>query len=200
MMDELWQLPLGLQVSLGAGYLAYTTAYAGMRRDHAARDAVFISLAFSSVALLVFSYAVDLVGDAWSCVAALSTALLTGAIWRTVGRPSWQWLMSACGVHREDGLFHGWDAIVQTKRRVGQATVHTKSGRVLHLLNRPEYRSAPWEGLYLGGDGSVTMIVEEEDLPDGQERKRETIRDSEWGDRMTHIPADQIERVEIRMK
>ena len=37
---DVLDLSLGVQTALGGGYLAYITAYAGMRRDHGAEDVI----------------------------------------------------------------------------------------------------------------------------------------------------------------
>ena len=196
---SLYELSLVAQVSLGSGFLAYVIAYAGFRRDHAPVDAVFITLAFSAIASLVFSSSIELGEWVASMLAGVAT-IFAACIWR-------KWLNKLClklladtGVHREDGVHRAWAAIVQADRKVGQVAVHTKDGRVLHLLDRRKFAQAPWEGVYFGGDGSLIMIVEEEDLDDGRTLQRETISDQLWGDRMSFIPADEIKRVEVRMK
>ena len=91
------------------------------------------------------------------------------------------------------------ETLVQTKKTVDQISVHLLDGRVLYLNDRPKYEGTPWDGLYLGGDGSVLMIVEEEKLPDGIEEERKGIC-SDWGTRLTYLPASQITRVNIRLK
>ncbi|TYB89675.1 hypothetical protein [Oceaniovalibus sp. ACAM 378] len=81
---------LAVQVALAAGYLGYCTAYAGYRRGHLARDAIFISLVFASIASVAF-----VLGEAWGTVAAGLVALLTSlacaCLWRMVGRKVWLW-------------------------------------------------------------------------------------------------------------
>lgn len=204
---EIIGLSLGWQVALGAGYLAYATAYAGLRRDHRATDVLFITLAFAALALVVFTLLQWWIGDgieslpaaAVAAGAALVGAVLAGAAWRKWARGWWQSLLQVGDVHREDGVHFGWDAIVQASHRVGQLSVHTIDGRVLYLNDRSRYGTAPWGGLYLGGDGSITMVVEEEELPDGTEEVRIGI-DGAWGTRMTYLPPDVIRRVNIRMK
>ena len=42
------------------------------------------------------------------------------------------------------------------------------------------------------------MAVEEEELPDGTTQERQGVL-SDWGARLTYIPADQISRVNIRL-
>jgi hypothetical protein len=199
MNTNFFELSLSVQVALSAGYLAYITAYAGLRRGHATQDAIFISLVFSVVALLTFDL-VPIEQTYLRAAAACAVALASGIFWRKLGRPWWLWVMQKTGVHREDGVHSPWDVIVQTDRKVGQISVHLKSGRTLFMHDRPNFVECPWEGLYLGGDGSVIMVVESEELPDGTSEQRQAIKDEFWGTRLTYIPVSEIARVNLRMK
>ena len=199
MNNGFFELSLSVQVALASGYLAYITAYAGLRRGHATQDAIFISLVFSVVALLCFEL-FPIEQTYLRAAAACVMALLSGVLWRKAGRPSWLWLMRKTGVHREDGVHSPWDVVVQTDRKVGQLSVHLKNGRVLFLNDRRNFLNAPWEGLYLGGDGSIIMAVEMEELPDGSEEIRQAVVDDAWGTRLTFIPSSEIARVNIRLK
>ncbi|RAP39431.1 hypothetical protein BYZ73_20600 [Rhodovulum viride] len=197
--SEFFALSLSVQVAIGAGYLGYVTAYAGFRRDHDATDAVFISLAFASIATLAFLL-VEKFGPVAAFLTAFLASLICAGVWRRWGRRCWLWCMDKTGVHRDDGVHTTWSGIAQTDRRVGQVSVHTEDGRILYLNDRSKYHGAAWDGLYLGGDGSVVMVVEEEELPNGTEETRSGISDEHWGTRLTYIPASQIRRVNIRMK
>lgn len=193
---EIFDLPLALQTTLGGGYLAYVTAYAGYRKDHGAEDAVFITLAFGLVAWLGF-LAGQLVGWPLAILGGVGAALVAGVAWRRKGRDWWLLAMSALGVHDEDGVHSGWTAFSQAKHTIHQAAVYTTEGRVLLLENHHAHHAAPWSGLYLGGDGSVIMVVDGEER-DGKYTAREDV-EYNWGTRMTFVPASQIARVELRM-
>jgi hypothetical protein len=197
-MIDFIDLGTAVQVSLGAGYLAYCTAYAGFRRHHQTRDTIFISLVFAAVASIIISLAQSL-GTIPSYILAVLVALVSAAFWRWFGRELWQKTMEVSKIHREDGIETTWETLVQTKKIVDQFSVHLSDGRVLYLNNRPKYAGTPWNGLYLGGDGSVLMIVEEEEMPDGTEEVRQGIC-SDWGTRLTYLPASQITRVNLRLK
>ncbi|WP_054008028.1 hypothetical protein [Cypionkella psychrotolerans] len=197
--DDFFGLTLGVQVALGSGYLAYSTAYAGLRRDHGTEDAIFISLAFGALATLVFSI-LEPFGKWWQSIGALLICLVVGSAWRMFARGWWHKILAFFGVHREDGVHSPWHALIHAKYKVGQFSVHTKNGRVLYLNDRAAFHGLPWDGLYLGGDGGVVMVVEEEELPDGTTEQRAGIKDTAWGTRLTYIPADEIERVNIRLK
>lgn len=198
-IPQILELPLAIQTALGAGYLSYSTAYAGYRREHGAQDAVFITLSFSVVALLLFSAFEE--RGAWvASGASFAGTLFISVLWRVAGRKLWQGSMSGLRVHRDDGGHAAWLQIVQTTREVGQISVHTKDGRTLYLNDRTKFDDAPWSGLYLGNDGSVVMIVEEEEFSDGRIEVRQGVRDPAWGDRLTYLPATEICRVNVRMK
>ena len=197
-MLEFIELGAAVQVSLAAGYLAYCTAYAGFRRHHQTRDTIFISLVFAAIASAVISL-VQVFGTVPAYLLSVFAALLSASIWRWFGRELWHKTMRASKVHREDGVETTWEALVQTKKIIDQISVHLSDGRILYLNDRPKYVGTPWDGLYLGGDGSVLMIVEEEELPDGTEEVRQGVL-SDWGTRLTYLPASQIARINIRMK
>ena len=194
-----FELSVSLQVALASGYLAYVTAYAGLRSKHSTQDAFFISLAFSAVALMTFDL-IQIEQTYLKAATACAVALLSAVLWRKAGHPVWLWLMRSTGVHREDGSHAAWDVLVQTDRKVGQVSVHLKDGRVLYLHDRRKFLGCAWDGLYLGGDGSVIMVVESEELPSGAEEVRQAVCDDVWGARMTYLPAAEIARVNLRMK
>jgi hypothetical protein len=194
-----FDLTLSVQIALGAGYLAYVTCYAGFRADHKPVDQVSISLVFSSFALVVANLCHSL-PDIWKVVVTLIATLVLGVLWRTLGRPVWHWTLEKTGVHRDDGIHTGWAALVQTNKLVSQATIYTTDDMEFHLANRAPYLNEQWKGLYLCGDGSVTMIVDTETDASGEELQRTTQTDEEYGTRFTHFPASQIRRVELRMK
>lgn len=198
MIDELISLGTTVQVWLGSGYVAYCTAYAGFQRHHKTRDTVFITAVFVAVASGAFSLGSTI--NAWCAYSAAVFVPLAAAIcWRLLGKSSWLWLMQFLRVHREDGNDCTWESIVQTTRYVDQLSVHTIDGRILYLNDRRQFvDKAEWNGLYLGGDGSVVMAVEEEELPDGSTEQRQGVL-SDWGTRLTYIPANQISRVNIRL-
>ena len=198
--SDFFNLSLSLQAAIAAGYLGYATAYAGYRRGHKAEDTLFISLVFSAIALLCFGAIEPCYGPVLAFGGAFAGSLVSACLWRVAGRPIWCRLMAAARVHREDGVHRAWDCIVQSGRGVGQISVGLKSGRILYLNDRRKFHGSPWDGLYLGGDGSISMAVEEEKLPGGIEEVRQGVRDKVWGTRLTYIPAGEVARVNIRMR
>lgn len=195
-MHGFFELGLGVQIALGFGYLGYLIGYAGLRRHHVGTDRVFISIAFGVVGLLAFTLSKDLgltIAVALSAIA----VMLAGVIWRGILRHWFLKILNRMQVHQDDGLHFGWDQFIQNIGNVLQASVRLTDGRVLYLNDRRKYKDAPHEGLYLGGDGSVIMIVEEEEFPDGKTEARDGIT-SDWGTRLTYIAADRVVQVNLR--
>jgi hypothetical protein len=194
---ELWTWPFALQVSLGAGYLGYVTAYAGLRKHHTQTDIALITLAFSLPAAIPHLGGTPL-APVLSVALALMLSLGTAILWRHKGKSLWLRLMRWSETHAEDGSPDCWSALLQTPRlTVSQISVHTTDGRILYQNDHTSHAAAPEGGLLLGSDGSILMVVEEEELPDGTEEVRTGIK-GEFGTRMTYVPASQIVRVNIR--
>jgi hypothetical protein len=204
-MTEWYDLPLELQVSLGAGYAAWLIASEGRRRHARAEDTVFASFAFGAIALVV-ARALPLlspwpVASPWTVVVGAGAGIFAAALWRRWLRRAWHWLMARLGVYADDGLPDAWTAIVTQDARpfLTQISVHTTDGRVLYCNEPARYVSAPHRGVYLGSDGSIILPVEEEELPGGKTEVREGVTDPDFGVRLTYVPAQAVVRVNIRV-
>lgn len=200
-MSELLELPLQVQLSLGLGYCAYVVAYSGLTAHHRSRDAVFISFAFGAIAMLGYGAGAIKLGPWGAAGAAALVTMLAAMLWRGFGRRSIYWLLMRLKVHGDDGHSDCWQSLIQTPNLVvGQIAVYTNDGRILWMNQRAPYFEGPKNGLELGVDGSILMVVEEETLPDGTEVQKEDIVDEAWGTRLTYIPSASINRVNIRVK
>jgi hypothetical protein len=191
-------LPLSIQIGLGIGYLGYLVAYGGARKGHSTLDATFLSLVFGIPALVVAStpggtLPLDiLVGGVVS--------LALAAFWRIKGRSLWFAATRFTGLSKDDGHHSVWEGLLNREDGIfcSQLSVHTADGRVLYLNDRRKFKSAPYEGLNLGADGSILMVVEKEKMPNGAVEQRHDLEDPDFGTRLTFIPADQVQRVNIR--
>ncbi|MFV1757469.1 hypothetical protein [Phaeobacter sp. JH18-37] len=198
---ELYSLPVDIQVALGAGYLAYVTAYGGLRRGHDAAHVVFITFAFGMIATLVLVMLPAELGI-WRILGAIYCAVFGGAVWRVRVKGWVLKALSFMNVHHDDGIEDSWGAYrdaVQVNS-VTQASVHTTDGRVLYCNNLGSYLDWPMKGLYLGSDGGIAIPVEEEQLPSGVEEQRKGLESEDWGRRLTYIPPHAVARVNLRVK
>ncbi len=115
------------------------------------------------------------------------------------------------GVHKDDGLATGWEALSQDPTiQVTQIMVRTSGGTELFCEKAMDYAKSSrnvWSRLgdfspMLGTDGSVIMLVDTEETSSGGEITKSGQIDDEagWGCRLTYIPANQIDYVELRVR
>ena len=201
MGDAYYLLPLGAQIALGGGYLGQYVAFVGLRRSTSAIELTMRSLAFGIAALLAFGILRDLGAPVWaSTILAVASSVAVGALWRRWGMDWANQLLKRLKITSDDGIPDAWTALIQSgDLNIMELSVHTKDGRVLYH-EREAYGSALMDGMYFGSDGSIIMVVVEEELPDGTMETRERVDAAEWGVRQTYIPADQIARVNFRSK
>lgn len=192
-------LPWAVQVTVAAGYLGYIIAYAGLRRGHQSVDVAFMTLAFGVPAMLIMLWRGDAMPGA-AGVGGVVSGLVLGAVWRVVGRAAWLGLMKALQVHQEDGTASAWDAMIQRQGLdVNQVSVRTKDGRTLFMSDRRPYDDQPHQGLILGANGDIVMVVEKERLKDGGDDRAATGIIAAGGLRVAYIPASEVAQVNLRI-
>ena len=202
-----------LLIYFGVGYLAYRSAYVGLNKHHTARDSLFMVLIFAA-GIGWPSYNLGLyiqdslygpsdihrhVQEAIATLASAIIAVLIGLLWRTKGKKWWQNSLARWWDIREDGIPSAWDSfVIETHSRVvWQVAVHTKD-RTYYMIDRSKYLNAPLEGVYLGTDGDVALIVDKIQ-ENGKMITPQKVIDDYYGARLTYIPSSEITRVEIRL-
>lgn len=195
---EILNMTLAAQVALGGGYLAYATAYAGLRRGHATEDAVFITFAFGIFASLAFGFAQPR-GVPLAVLAGVGSALLAAVVWRMCGRSLWQSLIEGAGVH-DDGIATAWDGLIQSPgQMVQQVSVRLRDGRILRTDRRDPFLGQRHGGLILGRDGDIVLVVETELAADGTIRHPPHVLNDD-GIRLTYVPASEIVQINLRVR
>lgn len=198
MSKDLLDLPLAIQLSLGAGYLAYLLAYAGIRKHHTTADALFGTLIFGLFASAVIYLAGESV---WFLGLAAALPILAGALWRWKLRGLFKSLLRYLNISWSDDTPNAWLTITSehTDARPSQIAVDTKNGRTLLCEDTRVFGNSPHGPAIFGLDGSVAFYVTDERRADGEWFKHSDVIHPHEGDRLTFIPADQIERVELRL-
>ena len=190
-----WQL----QVALGSGYAAYMVAYTGIRSHHQAVDTTFRTIAFGLVAT-----AVMLALPNWwrpiiilmAFVATVTVALL----WRMNGMRWWIATLRNLDVSWSDDTPSAWAKFSQDQdSRISQLQVVTTDDRVFICDDAEAFADRPQGPCVLGTNGDLTMYVTHtKALGDTTKQRSETIDVDGWGTRMTYIPADKIQRLQVR--
>ena len=197
MTKDILTLPFAIQIALGAGYLAYLTAYAGIRQHHTATDAFFRALAFGLAASGVVYFAPR---SRCSIALAVGAPVLLAALWRWRGMALAKALLRKWQVSWADDIPTAWLSLVaeDAQARPSQISVDLDNGHTVVCDDTRLFADAPHGPCKFGLDGGVAMYVTAERRLNGEWFEHEDVRNSIDGDRITYLPADAIKRVEIR--
>lgn len=198
MSKDLLDLPLAIQISLGSGYLAYLIAYAGLRQHHNATDALFRTLAFGLSASLILYLGS---GTVWPLLLAAPAPIVAAVLWRWKVRRMFKAALRLPNISWTDDTPSAWLTVIgeHTDARPSQIAVDMKNGRTLLCENTRLFANSPHGPAIFGLDGSVAFYVTDERRSDGKWLKRAEVIHADEGDCLTYIPADQIERIELRL-
>jgi hypothetical protein len=207
---EFFSAPLALQLALGGGYLGYLAAYAGIRAHHRQIDIAFLTVAFGIAATTCFGVVRPMIGDtAGGDTAGIAISLLfvvlVGLAWRGVGRRFIRSVLHCCHLSYADDDPSVMTAVfADTKHQVSQVMVALDDGRELRCEDVSKFRDAAIAPFIYGGDGSIALYVTHASRPqsDGsqQEQAQEQVRDPNWGDNLTIVPAGRVRHMDIRFK
>jgi len=200
-IKDVLALPWAIQLALGSGYAAYVTAYSGIRQHHKTIEITFATLVFSLVTTLVFVLVSRYLSLPWAPLAAFAATVISGALWRRVGRGLLRAMMRATNVSWSDDTPSAWAAIIDNERyRISQISVELIDGTCLRCDDTARFEDAPFHGRILGTNGDVALYLTHVDHVDGSSRKMTTVRNEAYGDRITYIPAAQIKHIGLRYK
>lgn len=200
MNSEIINLPWQIQVALASGYAAYSLGYMGMREHHRVLDATFRVLIFSlfaSGALFAFSH----LGPVWSGAAAAGSACLSGILWRWFGFSLLRAILRKLDISWSDDAPSAWATLsYNSKFRITQAAVLLDDGTWLRCDGAGRFQDAPFGPITLGPNGDVAIYLTHEELIGQPAKELSTVRDPNYGDRITYIPAQRVKRVTLRYK
>lgn len=201
MDDRLLNLPWEIQLTLGAGYLAYLIACFGMRDHHKPADVTFGTLAFGLCAASVLALVPPAIG--WPrAIIAITAPPLAALLWRLWLGDALRRLARAINLSWSDDTPSAWYRVTQTNRQhyVTQIIVFLDDGTVLFCADTRRFVTSPFGPCVLGANGDVALYVTHAERPgDGSFFERDRVRDPVHGDDMTYIPAARIREMRIRM-
>lgn len=161
-------------------------------------DALFRIFVFGLVSALIYRGTLD-IPLVTSIALSIVGALVVAGVWRAFGMSLTRRVVRIARIHQDDGYSTAWQTLIHAPGlNISQLSVHTKDGRTLYQNDFITNEFDLGEVIF-GGDGSILMVVEEEELPDGSEEVRQGTRTDD-GTRLTYIPKDQIHRVNVRVK
>jgi hypothetical protein len=197
---EFLKLPWEIQGALASGYAAYAVAYTGLRDRQRPIDIAFLSLVFSVPAMLAF-WLLASRGLAISIPAAFVASIVTGIIWRRAIRPLvFQILKKFDVTWSNDDPSALATLSSNTEFRITQIAVLLDDGTWLRCDDARKFVAAPFAPYLLGPNGDVALYLTHEETADGTVKTLTTVRDANYGDRITYVPAGRIKRITIRHK
>ncbi|RVQ76118.1 hypothetical protein [Sinorhizobium medicae] len=202
---EFFKAPLILQLALGGGYLGYLAAYAGIRDHHKQIDVAFLTVVFGLAATLYYSFAESRTGQIPAIILAVGFAVIVGLAWRRIGRPLVRGALKRGRLsYADDDPSVTTTIFADTRHDVSQVNVVLDDGRELRCDNTANFKDAAIAPFIYGADGSIALYVTHACRlqPDGtqSEDPQVDVRNSEWGDNLTIIPAGRVRHVDIRLK
>ena len=87
-----------------------------------------------------------------------------------------------------------------TRYYVTQIGVRLNDGRWLTCEDASKFQDAPFGPCTIGPSGDVGLYLTREEQPDGTCRDLNSVRDPSYGDRITYVPASQIQQITFRHK
>lgn len=198
-MDQLWTLPVALQIALGSGYLAYLVAYAGLRERHTSTDAIFRSVAFGLVATALLTWLGA--GLIMVQIFAVIATVAVGAFWRFCGMDLARRILRRTDISWTDDIPTAWLSVTaaKTDHRLAGLAVDLTDGRTVVCDDTRQYREAPHGPCVLGLSGDVALYVTAERRENGEWFSHEDVLHPTEGARLTYIPASAVKRVEFRL-
>lgn len=198
--EDLLKLPWDVQLPLASGYAAYVLAYTGLRDRQKTVDVAFISLVFSLIATAVLAVATKHEVDPIKASAmAFGITVLSGVLWRKLGRPFVSWSLRAANITWSNDDPSALASLSDsTKFYVTQVAVYMDDGSCMSCVNAADFNGSPFGPLQIGPQGDVALYVTEVSPANGETRQQTNVRHADYGDRITYIPAARIRQITVR--
>lgn len=198
---SLLSLPTQTLVVMAGGYIGYRISAVGKDTRHTTVDVVFNTLVFGLICRTCSEAAMAVQLHPWLGAAmGMFGACVAAMVWRRYLEATWAKALKTLGVSISDRHLTAWDPLrVNPALRPSQITVHLQSGDVLMCDNVPHFANRPTGPCSFGIDGSVALYVTQR-FPKGASEwiECDVTAPDDWGCQISYIPADQIERIDVR--
>jgi hypothetical protein len=196
-------LPEHIQIALATGYLGYSIARAGYRKNERKDDVLYGILVYGLVGYMCYDFVRPLATHFFlPAVAASVATAATALIWRKKLSAVWYKFLHTSAISNEDNIPDVWSGIIQrTDVAPTQVSVHMKNGTTLKCHNVPKFRNAPFPFYYADSEGNIAIYATHKQAPsDSEIRELPNVRDTTWGDRLTYVPKEEISYITVRLK
>lgn len=170
-----------------------------MRGDQQAAEITFLSLLFGLFATAIFALAQPRVGQVPAGIIGFVAAVVIGLLWRKWGRTLWWELLRALRVtHSNDDPNAISILASKTNCVVTQCAVQLDDNSWLFCDYTGDFSGALHPPITIGSNGDVAMYVTSVKDAEGKLRQLPDVRNAEYGDRLTYIPAVRVRRLSLR--
>lgn len=195
-------LPIQIQIVLATGYMGHCLA----RRGYPGKDNG-TALWFGVLSFGLFGWAGwELAGRCTASFlakmpAAVAAAVGVGLLWRLWGRATTMKALRWARISWEDDLGPAWTRMIQdTRMAPTEVRVKLKNGDVLKCFDVQSFGDAALPCGTFDNDGNVALYVTDVISANGEERTLADVRNSIYGDLVTHVSREDILHVSIRYK
>ncbi|WP_155935204.1 hypothetical protein [Methylobacterium sp. 10] len=199
MADALLGLSWQIQLAVASGYAAYLLCYVGIRAKHSTVDVTFLSLIFG----LIASASLYIAQQHMNVVAAGATAFFLtcgcGLLWRRFFRSLLRKLLRKWNVSWSDDSPTTLALMLsETHSSLSQISIQLEDGSWLICNDLQSFKKSPFGPCLIGQDGDMAIYLTHTISKDGVEREVKNVKDADYGDRITFVPASKIKMINFR--
>lgn len=197
---DVLNLPFAIQLSLASGYAAYIAAFTGLRERHHTIDTAFATLVFGVLATGILTALAPLLGRSGSAILAFLGTVIAGLVWRKFGRTAWRLGLRKLDVSWSDDDPSALATLMSdTSYNLTQVAVLLDDGTWLRCDNTAQFHDAPHAPCVIGSGGDIALYLTHEERLGKEAEELKSVRDDEWGDRITYVPANRVTQITFRM-
>jgi hypothetical protein len=195
---EFLKLSWEVQTALASGYAAYAVAYTGLRDRQKPIDIAFTTLVFSVPATLVLGL-LSSYGPWFAIPGAFVGSIAVAVLWRKPIRSLVFAILRRWNITWSNDDPSALATLSENaKFKITQVAVLLDDGTWLRCDDARKFAGAPFAPYLLGPNGDVALYLTHEETADGKVKELKTVRDSDWGDRITYVPANRVRQITIR--
>jgi hypothetical protein len=200
--EAFFSIPQYIQIVLVTGYIGFRIARSGLREHERKDELLYGILVYGLFGYIIYDLCIPFYKHLLiPAFAATATTTLLAIFWRKYGSKFWSDAMHKLEVSNEDGTPNVWAGLTQcTTAGPTQVEVLLKNGTSLACQDVQSFSDAPFPKYYTDSFGNIAIYVTHKQKLNSEKKEQKTVRDAEWGDRITYIPAQEIERILFRFK